>query len=184
MFTTLVSVLYFCDHPPLPSMSSNSNSQIPPSSEKDVLYRANKLIKIQYVHYNLVGICPYVIRFVYINCWLLSVYYWVNDAHCPSVVTWISFITGYSLSIIAPYIIVFVSINCCLLSVRVLLVGLCPSIVGYCPSIIKRYPYYWTQSIIHYCWVGICPYVIGFVSTNCCLLSVSVIGLFMSIFVG
>ena len=38
--------------------------------------------------------------------------------------------------------------------------------------------------IIHYCLVGICPYVIGFVSTNCCLLSVSVIGLFMSIFVG
>ena len=58
------------------------------------------------------------------------------------------------------------------------LVTVCPCVIGWFMStpnpLLLGYPSLLYKPV-HYCWVGICPYVIGFVPINCCLLSVRVL---------
>ena len=130
---------------------------------------------IQCVHCCLVGIYPYVIVFVSINCYLLSIRVFLGGLcllsilYCMGILHYwksLSLIVGEGICL---YVIGFVSINCCLLSVRVIgwfISTVHPLLHGY-PSLLDK--------SVHYCWVGFCQYVIWFVSINCWLLSVRVL---------
>ena len=156
---------------------------------------------IQSVHYCLVGIYPYIIVFVSINCCLLSVRVLLVGlcpsivGYCPSIITrypyyWAQSIIRYCWVGICPYVIGFVSNNCWLLSIHFYKVPLLLDTVYY-PLLLGRYlsvcywvcvhqllltvcKCYWVV-YVYICWVGICPYVIGLAFINCCLLSVRVL---------
>ena len=69
----------------------------------------------------LLGLCPSIVGYC------LSVCYWVGYVYCPSVITWVSLITGYSLSIVVGgrYLSV-----CYWVCVHQLLVNVCPYVIG------------------------------------------------------
>ena len=91
--------------------------------------------------------------------------------YCPSVITWVSFITGYSLSVFLSGRYLSVCYLACVYQLlvtvcHVLLVGLCPCIVGYCLLVfafavfIIRYRLSVILGSVHML-LGLCPAIVG-----------------------
>ena len=108
----------------------------------------------------LLGLCPSIVGYC------LSVCYWVVYVFCSSIITrYPSLLDTVCPLVLSRYLSV-----CYWVCVHQLLVIVCscvtgwfmstvhPLLLGY-PSLLDKY--------VQYCWVGICPYVIGFVSINC-----------------